>query len=79
MMTKVVQTELDERAYKTFESIAKERKLTIKDAVRGAISSWVGLQTPISEDSLLKLEPEKTGVRTDASRLDEMLYGRRRS
>jgi len=76
-MTKVVQTEVDEKEYKALEAIAKRRNLTIKSAVRGAIASWIGLQTPVSEDPLLQLKPERTGVKTDASTLDGMLYGRR--
>jgi hypothetical protein len=76
-MTKVVQTEVNEKEYKALEAIAKRRNLTIKSAVRRAIASWIGLQAPVSEDPLLKLKPEKTGVKTDASRLDEVLYGRR--
>lgn len=77
-MPKVVQTEVDETAYKALEAIVRRRRLTIKDAVREAIVSWVGFQTPISEDPLLKLKPVKTGVKTDASKLDKMLYGRGR-
>jgi hypothetical protein len=72
-MIKVAQTEVDEKEYEALEAIAKRRNLTIKGAVRWAIASWIWLQTPISEDPLLKLKPERTGVKTDASKLDEML------
>jgi hypothetical protein len=51
--------------------------MTIKDAVRDAITSWIGLQTPLEEDPLFKLKPTRTGVKTESSRLDEALYGRR--
>lgn len=74
---KVVQTEVDPSEYGILEKIVKKRKMTIKEAVREAITSWVGLQTPLSEDPLFKVKPTKTGVKTDASKLDAILYGRR--
>jgi len=63
--------------YKALETIVRKRHITIKDAVREAIVSWIGLQTPVAEDPLLRLKPVKTGVKTDASKLDEILYGGR--
>jgi len=64
--------------YKALEAIVRKRRVTIKDAVREAIVSWIGLQTPVAEDPLLRLKPVRTGVKTDASKLDEILYGGRR-
>ncbi len=78
IMGKVVQTEIELSEYAILEGIVNKRRLTIKQAVREAIESWVGLQTPLEEDPLLKLKPVRTGVRTDSSKLDELLYGRRR-
>jgi hypothetical protein len=77
-MGKVVQTEVDPREYGLLEQIVKKRRMTIKEAVREAVTSWIGLQTPLEEDPLFKLKPVRTGVRTDSSKLDEALYGRRR-
>lgn len=76
-MGKVVQTEVDTSEYGILERIVKRRKMTIKEAVREAITSWVGLQTPLNEDPLFKVKPARTGVKTNASKLDEALYGRR--
>jgi len=76
-MSKVVQTQVNETVYKALETIVRKRHITIKDAVREAIVSWIGLQTPVAEDPLLRLKPVKTGVKTDASKLDEILYGGR--
>jgi len=78
IMGKVVQTEVDPSEYAILENIVRKRGMTIKEAVREAIESWVGLQTPLEEDPLFKLKPARTGVRTDSSKLDEVLYGRRR-
>lgn len=75
-MGKVVQTEVDASKYDILESIVKKRKMTIKEAVREAIESWIGLQTPLEEDPLFKINPTRTGVKTDSSKLDEVLYGR---
>jgi len=77
-MSKVVQTQVNETVYKALETIVRKRRVTIKDAVREAIVSWIGLQTPVADDPLLRLKPVKTGVKTDASKLDETLYGGRR-
>jgi len=77
-MGKVVQTEVDPSEYRILESIVKKRRMTIREAVREAISSWVGLQTPLDEDPIFKVKPAETGVKTDSSKLDGILYGRRR-
>lgn len=76
-MGKVVQTEVDPSEYAILERIVKRRKMTIKEAVREAITSWVGLQTPLNEDPLFNVKPARTGVKTNASKLDEALYSRR--
>jgi hypothetical protein len=75
---KVVQTEVDPTEYEVLEKIVRKRQMTIKEAVREAVASWIGLQTPLEEDPLFKLKPVRTGVKTDSSKLDDALYGRRR-
>ena len=77
-MGKVVQTEVDPTEYEILEKIVRKRQMTIKEAVREAVASWIGLQTPLEEDPLFKLKPVRTGVKTDSSKLDDALYGRRR-
>ncbi len=74
---KVVQTEVNPSEYEILEKIVRKRRMTIKDAVRDAITSWIGLQTPLEEDPLFKVKPTRTGVKTESSRLDDALYGRR--
>jgi hypothetical protein len=75
-MGKVVQTEVDLSEYRMLESIVKKRRITIKEALREAIASWVGLQTPIDQDPIFKVKPAATGVKTDSSRLDDLLHDR---
>ena len=74
-MGKVVQTEVNASDYEALEKVVKKRRMTIKEAVREAVTSWIGLQTPLNEDSIFKMKPRRTGVKTDSSKLDELLYG----
>ncbi len=76
-MGKVVQTEVNPADYEALEKVVKKRRITIKDAVREALTSWIGLQTPLDEDPIFKLRPRRTGVKTDSSKLDDLLYTRR--
>ena len=72
---KVVQTELVEREYEIFQKVVEKKGLTIKEGLREAVQQWVSIQIGVSEDPLFKVEPVKTGVKTDSSRLDRVLYG----
>ncbi len=76
-MGKVVQTEVSPADYEALEKVVKKRRITIKEAVREALTSWVGLQMPLDEDPIFKLRPRRTGVKTDSSKLDGLLYNRR--
>jgi len=71
---KVVQTELVEQEYELLRKIAAERGITIKVGLREAVQQWVRANIPIEEDPLFKVKPKKTGVVTDSSRLDKVLY-----
>ncbi len=72
-----MQTEVNQADYEALEKMVKRRRITIKEAVREAVASWIGLQTPLDEDPLFKIKPRRTGVKTDSSKLGELLYGRR--
>jgi hypothetical protein len=73
----VVQTELVDQEYDLLPKSRRKKRYHHKTwAARGR--STMGQHTdPISEDPLLKIEPIKTGVRTDSSKLDRLLYGKR--
>jgi hypothetical protein len=75
---KVVQTELVEQEYQLLQKTAEKRGVTIKHGLREAIQQWISAYTPMSEDPLLKVKPVKTGVKTDSSRLDKLLYEEKR-
>jgi len=72
---KVVQTELIQEEYDLLQRVAEKRGVTIKHGLREAVQQWISAQIPINEDPLFKIEPVKTGVKTDSSKLDKLLYG----
>jgi len=72
---KVVQTELDEREYKFLVKVTKKRKLTIKEGLREAVQHWISTHVAVDEDPLFNIEPIKTGVETDSSKLEKNLHG----
>jgi len=74
---KVVQTELVEQEYELLQRVAEKRGVTIKHGLREAVQQWISTHTPVSEDPLFKIAPVKTGVKTDSSKLDKLLYGER--
>jgi len=73
MARKVVQTDLDDE-YRLLKKATEKRGITIKAGLREAILQWVSTQIPVSEGPLFKLEPVRTGVKTDSSNLDGALY-----
>ena len=71
---KVVQTELSAEEYQVLTQTAKSHKLTIKQAVKEALSEWALSRADFSEDPLLKIRPIKFKVKIRADRLDEFMY-----
>lgn len=71
---KVVQTELVKREYEIFQKVVEKRKLTIKEGLREAIQQWVSTQIAVTEDPLFKVKPAKTGIKTNSSKHDKLLY-----
>ena len=74
MARKVVQTELEEDEYLLLKKAVDKKGMSIKGGLREAVHQWVTTQIPLSEDPLFNVEPVKTGVKTDSSRLDDALY-----
>ena len=77
MARKVVQTDLDDDEYRLLREVVEKRGITLKSGLREAVRQWVSTQIPVSEDPLFRVEPVKTGVKTDASNLDRHLYRER--
>ena len=76
-MAKVVQTELDEKEYRLISEVTKKKGLSIKEVLRVAAVSYASDQLAIEEDHIFKVKPRGTGIKTDASSLDEQLYRER--
>jgi len=77
-LAKVVQTELEEDEYKRFKEAIKHKGMTVKDAVRAAITTWTSGSLPLeTKDPFFKLEPADFGDPMLSSKIDEILYGRK--
>lgn len=76
---KVVQTEVDETLYEFVLKTAKAKGLTLKEAVREALRTWASQEGDLSWDPLFDLSKTfRSGRKVDSSRVDEVLYGRRK-
>ncbi len=73
-MAKVIQTELDEMAYRRFKEFSKSRGASIKETLRDAAMFYLEEKTSPENDPIFSVKPRRTGVKTDASKLDEQLY-----
>lgn len=76
---KVVQTEVDETLYDFVLKTAKAKGLSLKEATREALRMWASMEGDLSWDPLF--DPSwglKGPVKTDAAKVDEVLYRRRK-
>ena len=80
MMTKkIIQTEVDRAVYDFVLKTAESKGLTLKEATRQALEDWAAREGDLSWDPLF--DPKwvgRPGKPTDAARLDEILYGRKK-
>ena len=74
MVDRVIQTDLSEKEYKLLRKAVERRRITIKEGLREAVRQWIETQIPVEEDPLFKIEPVRTGVKTDSSDIDRRLY-----
>ena len=76
---KVVQTELDRATYEFVVKTAKARGVSLKEAAREALRRWASSEGDLSSDPLFDLTKTfHARTRTDSSRVDEVVYARRR-
>ncbi len=76
---KVVQTEVDIALYDFVLKTAKSKGLTLKEAAQEALRTWAAQEGDLSWDPLF--DPEwggKATKGTDASKVNEVVYRRRR-
>ena len=76
---KVVQTEIDPSLYEFVLKTAKSKGLTLKEATREALRAWVAQEGDLSWDPLFDPSWGETAPKgTDASKVKEVVYRRRR-
>ena len=76
---KVIQTEVDRELYAFIAKTAEAKGLTLKEAARRAIWDWAAREGDLSWDPLFDLSKSfRAPRRTDASKVDEAVYRRRR-
>lgn len=74
---KVVQTELEPGDYEILLSLAKSKKMTIKEATREALRLWTSSLSDLSQDSLFKLRPVEFKVKVRSDEIESFLYKRK--
>ncbi|HEX9339778.1 MAG TPA: hypothetical protein VF992_01210 [Thermoplasmata archaeon] len=76
---RVIQTEVDSALYDFVVKAAKAKGITLKEATREALRRWAAIEGDLSWDPLFDLtKTVKSKKATDSSKVDEILYGKRR-
>jgi len=76
---KVVQTEVDPFLYEFISRTARSKGLTLKEATREALRAWAVQEGDLSSGPLFDPNWGFPGrVKTDASKVNEVLYRRRK-
>jgi len=75
---KFVQATIPDELHKKLVEESKKEGRPIKDIVRESIEDWLIWRGGMDEDPFLKLKPVDFGVKTNAQKLEEALYGRSR-
>jgi len=76
---KVVRTELEAGDYETLLSLAKSKKMTIKEAAREALRLWTSSLSDVSQDPLFKLRPVEFKVKVRSDEIEAFLYKRKQA
>ena len=79
MKKRVVQTEVTLEVYEFVARTAKAKGLSLKEAAREALREWATREGDLRWDPLF--DPGwgfKVGEKTDASKVDEVIYGRKK-
>ena len=76
---KIIQTDVDPAVYSFILKTAESKGLTLKEAARQALSDWAAREGKLAWDPLFDLSKVFTaGRRTDASKVDEVRYVKRK-
>jgi hypothetical protein len=71
---KVVQTKLEPSDYEALLSLAKSKNMTIQEAAREALRTWVASVADLSEDPLFTLKPVEFKVKVRSDEIEPFLY-----
>jgi hypothetical protein len=74
---KVVQTDLEQRDYEMLQSIAKSKKITIKEAANEALRLWSASLIHLTEDPLFRVRPTKFKLKVRSDQIEAFLYKRK--
>ncbi|MBI5253717.1 MAG: hypothetical protein HY930_04880 [Euryarchaeota archaeon] len=72
--TKVVQTEVPFKVYESFRKMARDKKMSLRVALRRAIERWVEEEYDWSKDPVVLSKPLDGKIKTSVEMLDELLY-----
>ena len=71
---RVVQTELELRDYEALANLARNKKMTIKEAAREALRWWSVSNADLGDDPLFKLKPVQFKTRIRSDEIESFLY-----
>ena len=71
---RVVQTELELRDYEALANLARNKKMTIKEAAREALRWWSVSNADQGDDPLFKLKPVQFKTRIGSDEIESFLY-----
>ena len=74
---KVVQTELELSDYESLLTVAKSKRMSIKEAAEDALLSWTAESADLTKDPLFRLKPVRFKVRIRSDEIERFLYKRR--
>lgn len=74
---RVVQTELELRDYEALASLARNKKMTIKEAAREALRWWSVSNEDLGSDPLFRLKPVRFKTRIRSDEIEAFLYKRK--
>jgi len=73
--SKVVQTEVPVKVYRSFKKVAEGKHLSLREALRNAIERWTEEEHEWSADPVFTSKPVTGKIKTGAEDLDKMIYG----
>ena len=78
-MIRAVQTTLEEEGDEQLRGVVEHKGIKVKEAVRETVATWTKESKPLETgDQFFKLEPADIGDPELSSKVNEVLYGRKK-